>query len=311
MYLVTAAWLLVAVLPLLFPAWWFGDLVANLRVQLVLAGFVVLIALLFRRSWKVLAVVIAACAYHSSWFVVTGPTSMAAPSAPTSITVMAANVYTGNTNYKEIERLFRDSQADVIVVSELSFGLGLALNESFTQDYPHMVEFPADRGNFGMGVYSKLPLQNASVEFLNGDTVPTIFADVEADGHTVQVVGVHTLPPMGKRAFEHRNRHLQSVAGFVQRRKEAFPEMAVIVLGDFNLTPWSPVFHQLLDDADLNQTVQGNRLQPTWYRWPVFPFGLVLDHVLLSGDLQCVTRTIGPSAGSDHRFVTVEASFRQ
>lgn len=306
---VAVGWLLVAALPWLCPSWWLGDLVANLRVQLVIAGFVVLAVTLFTRRWKTLAVVAAACLYHSSWFLLTGPISEADPSASTSITVMAANVYTGNTNFDEIEQLFRDSQADVIVVSELSFGLARALHESFVDEYPHVAEFPADRGNFGMGLYSRLPLQETSIEFLNGDTVPTIFADVEADGHVVHLVGVHTLPPLGGRMFEHRNQHLQQIANRVQQRKEASENVSAVVLGDFNLTPWSPVFHRFLADANLNQAIQGNRLQPTWYRWPVFPFGLVLDHVLLSDDMQCVTRTIEPSAGSDHCFVTVQAGF--
>jgi len=50
---------------------------------------------------------------------------------------------------------------------------------------------------------------------------------------------------------------------------------------------------------------------PTWYRWPSFPFGLVLDHCLISKNVKCVSHEVGPDTGSDHRSVTVELAPNQ
>ncbi|MEQ9407517.1 MAG: hypothetical protein RIK87_07300 [Fuerstiella sp.] len=41
------------------------------------------------------------------------------------------------------------------------------------------------------------------------------------------------------------------------------------------------------------------------YRFPAFPFGLVLDHILSTDGLRAVSCNVGHDVGSDHRFVTV------
>ena len=306
---ITVGYLLLALLPLLWPGWWFADLLANLRIQLVIAAVVLALGLLLNGCWKTFLLLVLLTAYHVSWFVMPTAVSRTDATLPGTITVMAANVFTNNQNYDQIERQFRDSECDIVAVSELSFGLAKHLQDSFVTDYPHFIEFPADRGNFGIGMYSRLPLDNASIEFLTDDSIPTVIGDVQAGEKTFHIVGVHTLPPIGRQNFEHRNRHLDLIAKHVKQQKEQAADTAVIVMGDFNLTPWSPVFTTFLNDSQLNQTTAGGPFQPTWYRWPAFPFGLVLDHVLLSDQLVCVSRTIGDSVGSDHRFVTVNVGW--
>ena len=69
---------------------------------------------------------------------------------------------------------------------------------------------------------------------------------------------------------------------------------------------WSPVFRDFLVAADLYDASRGHGLTPTWYRWPLFPFGLVLDHGLASQDLLCRKRSILGDVGSDHRPLTLE-----
>ena len=303
--LIALGYLCVALLPVILPSWWLADLLANLRVQLVIAAAPVLLGLSIGRSWKIALCLIALSVYHSSWLVNPSFATSVDTTAAKTITVMAANVWTGNQKYEVIERQIQDSKCDVVMISELSFGLANFLSEGFTKDFPYHVKLPADRGNFGIGMYSRFPLENASVQFLTDDSVPTVFADVQVKERKFHLVGIHTLPPMGKRMFGHRNRHLQLIADHVRKLNTDDTDHGIIVLGDFNLTPWSPVFTTFLNDALLDQAVGSSRLQPTWYRWPLFPFGLVLDHVLLSKNLACVSHKIGEAAGSDHRFVTV------
>ncbi len=45
-----------------------------------------------------------------------------------------------------------------------------------------------------------------------------------------------------------------------------------------------------------------------WYRWNAFPFGLILDHGLHSGNLRCGERKILPPNGSDHRALVLDFS---
>ena len=83
-------------------------------------------------------------------------------------------------------------------------------------------------------------------------------------------------------------------------------------MGDLNLTPWSPLFGQFTSSAKLQRAKQGLGIQPTWYaRGSLFPFGLVLDHVLIDSSLTCVDVHIGPLTGSDHRSVLAVISKRE
>ena len=71
------------------------------------------------------------------------------------------------------------------------------------------------------------------------------------------------------------------------------------------MTPWSPWLGDFEAQSGLKLATGGNEIIPTWYVKPIFPLGLVLDHVLISDNLRCIRREIGPDVGSDHRAVIV------
>ena len=74
------------------------------------------------------------------------------------------------------------------------------------------------------------------------------------------------------------------------------------LLGDLNLTPYSPPFHRLLADGRLRDAMQGRGWQPTW-RASFWPLALRIDHVLVSSGVCVEEATVGPAVGSDHRPV--------
>jgi endonuclease/exonuclease/phosphatase (EEP) superfamily protein YafD len=73
-----------------------------------------------------------------------------------------------------------------------------------------------------------------------------------------------------------------------------------IVEGDFNATPWSPVFHRLLHDGGLTSSLDGYGLQVSWpeSNWLL---RIPIDHALLGPALATTDRGTGPSFGSQHR----------
>jgi hypothetical protein len=80
---------------------------------------------------------------------------------------------------------------------------------------------------------------------------------------------------------------------------------AYILLGDLNVTPWSPHFRQLLQQTGLPAQVP--------------PLRIPLDHCLVSPAFQVIERRVGPRLGSDHlplivtlatgRPTTIESTF--
>jgi len=77
-----------------------------------------------------------------------------------------------------------------------------------------------------------------------------------------------------------------------------------IVGGDFNLTPYSPVFRQLLDESGLQETRPRGAWAPSW-RADFWPLAMRIDHVLVTRELCAEPSEVGPEIGSDHRPVRV------
>ena len=79
----------------------------------------------------------------------------------------------------------------------------------------------------------------------------------------------------------------------------------MVVLGDLNVTPWSPWFRRLLEAGGLADLAGGPH-RPTWAPAPVpAALGLALDHVLATPGIRLLSRRLGPRLGSDHRPVVV------
>ena len=89
------------------------------------------------------------------------------------------------------------------------------------------------------------------------------------------VVGVHLHWPMGARNSAQRNAALRALAELAQ----ATPG-PLLIGGDFNITPWSPVFDAALRASTLADCARGQGLltRPTFF----LPAAIRIDHCLAS-----------------------------
>ncbi|MEO2025475.1 MAG: endonuclease/exonuclease/phosphatase family protein [Fuerstiella sp.] len=307
---VVAIAVLVAVtfLSLFAETFWLGDLSANLRAQWVLGLIATAVVTCVFRRWRVLLLHVILLAIHLPFFATIARQQPHGASTP-AITVTTANVFTSNSNYAAIETELRSADADVIAVLELSSGLRKHLAHAFQKDYSFSLVDSQDNGNFGIGLYSRHKLESAKLTYFNDEAIQSIVAVVKVNGRRFQLVATHTLPPIGTRGFSHRNKHLQILAKEVRNLQQQAPDAPVIVMGDLNLTPWSPFYEKFEHASQLQRRCHNFDITPTWYRYQVFPFGLVLDHVLTTDELACSTYDVGTDVGSDHRFVTVGLNF--
>lgn len=290
--------------------WWVADLIANLRVQLILGLSALVLLALLSRSKKTAAGLLflglwQACWLASAWtpaFVGGKKDPVIGTNVPV-IRICTANVLTSNRQHDRIIRDLTATDADVLVILELSSSLDQRLRREFHKSYPHVISEPQDDGNFGIGLFSRYPIQDARIFDLTNPTVASVEADVIFGEHPIRIIGTHPVPPISAAYFERRNRQLQKLADRIRTQRLARPEVPILVVGDLNLSPWSPIFRDFLTRSELLDSGAGQGLTPTWYRFPAFPFGLVLDHALVSSDLVCTARRILPGLGSDHRPV--------
>jgi hypothetical protein len=130
--------------------------------------------------------------------------------------------------------------------------------------------------------------------------VPALAATVEVAGRTLSILDVHALPPIGKLMAGHRNRHLQSIRNWFEEQSGP-----AVLLGDLNLTMFSPEYRRFTQGMDLRNARQGFGPQGTWPTW--VPFArLPLDQCLLRGDIGVTSFATGPDIGSDHLPIIID-----
>ncbi|WP_197171596.1 endonuclease/exonuclease/phosphatase family protein [Novipirellula aureliae] len=161
------------------------------------------------------------------------------------------------------------------------------------------------RGDFGIGVFSRFPMEEVDRFTLNTD-IQSIAATIQVpNGRSLRLYATHPLPPIGEVQQRLRNEQLTQLATRIKAFGSKQVDSPIVLLGDFNLTPWSPHFNELQTATKLQRVGSRFDLTPTWYRYPLFPFGLVIDHVMISNDIVCTEHRIGRLTGSDHRRVSV------
>jgi endonuclease/exonuclease/phosphatase (EEP) superfamily protein YafD len=83
-------------------------------------------------------------------------------------------------------------------------------------------------------------------------------------------------------------------------------KQALVVIGDYNMTPWAGPFRQFLHASGLVNSQQGFGLQPTWHSALPAILRIPIDHCLHSDSFTTLRRIIGPDVGSDHLPLFVE-----
>jgi endonuclease/exonuclease/phosphatase (EEP) superfamily protein YafD len=282
--------------------WWFADLFAHFRVQYAAALLPLSLLLLALRQRRLAAAAAVALLLNVA---VIAPLYLrpadAAGSAAVAVRVLLINVNTANGDPARVLAAVRALDPDLLLVQEISTRWVAAL-QALEDAYPHTLLAPrAD--NFGIGLYSRLPLRTPHLASFGSAEVPSVVAGVEAGGGArFTLVGTHPLPPVNRAYAAWRDEQLALVATDVARR--AAGGESVVVLGDLNVTPWSARFRAFLRQAPVRDSARGFGVQPTWpVQIPVLY--IPLDHCLHTPDLVTRRRVIGPAVGSDHRPLCV------
>ena len=219
-----------------------------------------------------------------------------------SIRLMHVNVLAGNGDLTSLLEHIRTTEPDLVFVQELT-PEHVEMLGSLDSRYPHrLLETRYDP--FGLGVWSKRPLNNAAVFGLPPRDHPNLKFDIDLDGEPVTIVSTHPPPPMGRVFYDDRNTQLAAVGELV-----ANTPGSVILTGDLNVSMWANHYRKLIARTGLVNVRKGYGVLPTW---PVFmPIGMIaIDHTLVSEDLAAVDVRTLSSVGSDHLPLLTEIARR-
>jgi endonuclease/exonuclease/phosphatase (EEP) superfamily protein YafD len=281
---------------------WVADLMAHFRVQyaaLALAGAVVL-AGAGDVLWAAAALLIAAfqalrCAPH---LMARRPAPLE-PSASVGLRIAAINIWYRNRQFERVVQFVGRERPDVILFAEVTAAWEQAL-APLQQSYPHRFATRGARGK-GLLLLSRWPMQAKLVPGFSDDE-PAVGATLMRGERHVELLSVHTSWPLGGRCAAARDRQLQRIGDFARAQSGPF-----IVLGDLNVSPFSPHFQTLLAEGTLRSAAQGFGWQPTWPT--MLPaVGIQIDHALVGAGVLVTEFRRGTRVGSDHWPIIIECS---
>jgi endonuclease/exonuclease/phosphatase (EEP) superfamily protein YafD len=293
---------LVTVFTVAARLWWAFDLFSHFRLQYVLAALVlggIALSVGAYRSAAVLAAValVHGVAIKDLWL---GGTASAAPGG-TPVRVVSANVLAQNRTPEKVLESVRAADADLVLLLDANGREWRHVLRELRDLYPHYAP-QAWRGRGPVILFSRWPILAEQVMEAPRSGRPYLVAELALDGRTLEFVGVHPSSPSPSEPGDtrRRNHELDHIATIVQDS-----DAPVIVAGDFNTTPWSPHFKDLLATAGLRNAAEGKGYVPTWptFFWPA---RIPIDHVLLKGPLVATSVRRGPAVGSDHYPITAD-----
>ncbi len=232
------------------------------------------------------------------------------------ISLLVYNVLSNNREVKALRDLIRDTDPDIVLLSEPT-RQWLEQLDGLEEDYPYTLHQPQEN-QYGMLLYSQLELVNPEIRFLIEPEIPSLRSQVRLrSGTLVTLYGVHPRPPGPKRSdkeevsdveegnkeeedgerqdSDKRDAELLLVAKEVQK----LGSMPVIVAGDLNDVAWSHTTHLFQRIGGLLDPRVGRGLFNTFdtrsrlLRYP-------LDHAFASQHFFLVELRRLPDIGSDH-----------
>jgi len=280
---------------------WLFELAVHFYVQYAALGLIGFILLLIARSpaWALLALAVAGySAMCAAPVLVTHPVSMPrvagdpASGEPVRLRIVSINVFYGNDDHATVIDFLRRERPDAVALMEMNAGWRKSL-EPLLKDFPYRYQTTGNGGR-GITLWSRLPMKDVGVLPIGVRAEPAIAATLEVNGREVRMFAVHTTWPMAPASAGRRNQQLYRLAE--QARAVTLP---LIVVGDLNITPFSPHFKKLLADGGLRSGAEGFGWQATW---PTFmpPAGIQIDHALVNSRVTVEHFGKGTSIGSDH-----------
>ncbi|NEP32730.1 endonuclease/exonuclease/phosphatase family protein [Moorena sp. SIO3B2] len=232
------------------------------------------------------------------------------------------NVSFSNTQYGDAIALVKEEKPTIAAFLEAKDPWPKQL-EALREVLPYNISIP----ELQIEVYSRLPLQESEIlEY--GKSRGLVKLDLSIAGADASVIVTHSYPQfyfgkqedfgnqgdfgkqgdLEKQGWQWRNQDLEEEIGDYIRQIEK----PVVLIGDLNVTMWSPYYKSLIESSGLRDARAGFGILPTLSKFsPANPWlAIPVDHCLVSRDVKVIKMRTGPDLGSDHLPVITDIALR-
>ncbi len=207
--------------------------------------------------------------------------------------ILQANVLKLNTDTNQLRRIIEQEQPDIIAASEVTpaFAAMLAGLEAL---YPFRLVEPEEKSSFGMALLSRLPFSHIESVSFDGPKNRAMVAKIRHDGREIDIISIHPTTPNVNLAS--RDNEFDNIV-----KRVGAHSANLVLLGDFNATPYCPAYKKLTRALKLKNAREGLGILGSFPQYLPTPFlKLPIDHVLLGANLRALSCNLGPETGSDH-----------
>jgi len=284
----------------LAPWSWFLDLFSHFRVQYAVLGAV--LAMVFGAMKRPMLAVTSAAAFLANLppiitqFV--SPAIAAPPMTSAPLRVLSFNVFKYSHQYERMRQFVSEESPDVLILLEVTPEWAQSL-DAISGQYAYRWVHPGDDAS-GIAVLSRRAPIESHVIDLGGNGVSSLLFTLPDPAGEITLLATHLSWPFGARLAHIRNAELATLGRLARQHHRAFA-----IVGDLNVTPYSPRFQQLLKDGSLRNCAEGAGPRATWPAF-IVPLFIQIDHCLASADVQASRFEVGRFLGSDHYPIMVD-----
>jgi endonuclease/exonuclease/phosphatase (EEP) superfamily protein YafD len=286
------------------PDYWIIDFSSNFPFQYGILSAIFTVILLWKKKIPFAVAAGILCVFNMIALVDLGNTAHAVGHEHDSATfkVYSTNINKANKNITKLVSGLTESNADILLLLEVT-DRNIKSLQQLIQTYPYRI-INLNVGSEGTGtvLLSKFPILTHEVTKYSEFGNMLVSALLEITNKKVIFYGTHFPKPMSIQEYPARLKQFMSLAHKINGK--SFP---IIVAGDFNATPYSPLFKRFLEVSGLKDSRKGFGWLPSWPSYLPFCW-LPIDHILVSSDIHVKKRSNGSYIGSDHFPVLAELS---
>jgi vancomycin resistance protein VanJ len=282
-----------------------------LHLLVIPAPFLLLVMLIVRQWQLALLLAVGAAVAISAYvpdFLPKSAPGWAQADDAKQITLLTYNLWS-QRDVDDAIAVIREADADFVALQELSPPAAATFEAAFAEEYPYRVlEAVEGRWTAGQGFMSRYPIIDG--EFWLSQQGNQRFL-VDVDGTQIAVYNVHAAYPLSADGTEQRHEDVNDL--LVRTAAESVP---VVMLGDFNLTPFNTDYGRLTDRfTDAHRAIgSGPGWTFTFMRMGMARLGRIarLDYLFYEGDHFAALEAapLADSGGSDHAPVYVRLAMQ-
>jgi len=291
--------------------WWGFDMVCHFRVQYFWVLIFSAIVFTFGGKWVscILATIFALinAAIFIPYITIVKPTHVDSP----KIRAVAINLDFKNSSYEKAASFITKSEPQLLILEELTETWKDGLKKTLAK-FPYFVRlryanaYPIEEDSLkpfrgivekhktSLGLFSTLPFENSKLGQFETYPIPYVMGQFKFNGKPFTLFGAHLVSPISGTLSKVRNKEIAVLAEQIQTINQP-----TVLLGDLNMTPWSPFFKDLIQKTGLKETRKGLGIYPTWPTGHV-SMQIPIDHSLTSNGIIVHSFRLGPDIGSDH-----------